>query len=58
MELYYLVNDRTGEFAHRESVGEHDGKTTSTLTEAASFEEYSEASEFSQNFGADWRVYE
>lgn len=55
---YYLRNTETGEFAHKDSIGEHDGKTTRDLKEAAGFDEYSEASEYSQNFGPYWNVWE
>lgn len=54
--MYYLINDRTGEWAHKDSIGEHDGLTTRNDREAAVFESYGEASEYSQNFGPDWRV--
>ncbi|WP_164822749.1 hypothetical protein [Sinorhizobium meliloti] len=54
--MFYLINDRTGEWAHKDSIGEHDGKTTKDYLEAACFEDYSEASDYSQNFGPDWRV--
>jgi len=54
--MFYLINDVTGEYAHRDSRGQHDDKTTTNLADAASFDTFGEASDYSQNFGPDWRV--
>lgn len=54
----YLHNQATGQYAHQSSIGEHDGLTTNDLREAACFDTWGEASEYSQNFGPDWFVEE
>lgn len=56
--MAYLINELTGELAHKDSVGEHDGKVTKDFADAACFDDYGAASEYSQNFGPDWRVFE
>lgn len=54
--MFYVYNDSTGQFAANDSKGQHDGKTVSSPINAKSFFTRGEASEYSQNFGPDWRV--
>jgi hypothetical protein len=53
---FVLVNEQTGAFAAADSVGEHDGKTTTDFTKAKYFDNYGEGSDFAQNFGPHWFV--
>ncbi|WP_164885786.1 hypothetical protein [Paenirhodobacter populi] len=53
---YYLRNEVSGTYAHRDSIGQHDGLTTTDLDNAARFDTWGEASDYSQNFGPDWSV--
>lgn len=54
--MFYLYNERSCFYAHRDSKGQHDGLTTVKLIDAATFETFGKASEYSQNFGPDWIV--
>lgn len=56
--IFFIVNDETGEYAAEDSFGEHDGKRTSDLRGAKSFDTRAAAYDFSQNFGPAWRVEE
>jgi hypothetical protein len=55
-DSYYLEHRLTGQLAHANSIGEHDGLVTDHVHEAARFDSFGDASDFAQNFGADWFV--
>lgn len=55
MTSYVLLNRRTKLLARRDSVGEHDGLVTDDVGDAKEFATYGEASDYGQNFGADWQ---
>lgn len=54
--MFYLYNERSCLYAHRDSKGQHDGLTTANLADAATFDTFGQASDYSQNFGPDWIV--
>lgn len=54
--MYLLQNQATGQFARHDSTGEHDGRVTDDVADAKEFATWAEASDFSQNFGADFTV--
>lgn len=56
--MYYLINEHSRSYAREDSVGEHDKKTTETLSRAMSFEIYGEAVDYLQNFGPEWSIVE
>lgn len=56
--LYLIENAKTGQLAREDCQGEHDGKFTDSMNEAAIFETRSEAYDALQNFGPDWRIEE
>ncbi|WP_176538943.1 hypothetical protein [Rhizobium sp. J15] len=55
--MYVLLNEKTRKFAHKDSIGEHDGLVTDREEDAAQFEDWGDASDYSQNFGPDWIVF-
>jgi hypothetical protein len=55
-EMFVLTNRKTRMHARFDSIGEHDGKVTDDVGSAKEFDTFGEASEFSQNFGDDWKV--
>lgn len=55
--MFYLANYQANKWAHRDSSGEHDGLVTERMADAACFDTFAEASEYSQNFGPDWSVW-
>ena len=56
--MFYLANMKTNKWARDDSAGEHDGLVTDTLTDAAAFDTWGDAANYSQNFGPDWEVKE
>lgn len=56
--MFYLIHAPTDQFAHELATGEHDAAMTNRTTDAKAFNSWGEASDFSQNFGPDWRVEE
>jgi hypothetical protein len=54
--MHYLRHIQSDQLANRDCTGEHDVRPVDSCLEAAAFDTWGEASDFSQNFGPDWTV--
>jgi hypothetical protein len=55
---FYLQHEPSGLLAHKLSTGEHDHAKVNHPSDAARFDTWGAASDFSQNFGPDWQIEE
>ena len=55
---FALRNRDTGKFARWDCQGQHDGRFCDEYPDAAKFETFGEASDYSQNFDESWEIEE